>query len=395
MTALRYYAPDFRVAINSQEIPAVLRSSVVGIRYEDGVNAADRVEIDFANPDAYLLQNHIRGVGFRPFPTGAKVGPVRAPGVAGTFDLDNKVELALGYAGEGLSDMFRGEITGVEADFPISGVPTLKLVAHDYLHRMSEGKYARGFGPLPDAVIAVILSAQNLLVPMIDPAVAGASAAMTALNLLFDGTGRKQKGQTDLDLVKEIAQAYDADFWVDGDIFYLSRFIKEYEPRMTLTWGESLLAFNPRVSKVGQVGGVAIKFTLGVLPISFLVTASWDFDREALVFAVVPGEADTVAASAKQLIGPVITLIREPIESPADIMASAIKIVRKLREILNNRLTGVGSAVGDPRIRAGAVIRLDGLGPDFSGDYRVVGANHVLGSGGYRTEFKVRKEILP
>ena len=260
---------------------------------------------------------------------------------------------------------------------------------------MSEGKYSRGFGPLSDAVIAVILSAQNLLLPMIDPAVVGAAETLAALNFLFDGTGRKQKGQTDLDLVKEIAATYDADFWVEGDVFYLSRFIKEYEPRLELTWGSSLLEFSPRVSKVGQVGGVALKFTLGVIPVSFLVTASWDFDREALVFAVIPGEADTVAASAKQVIGPVITLIREPLESPADIVASAFKIVRKLREVLNNRLTGVGAAVGDPRIRAGAVIRLDGLGPNFSGDYRVVGASHTLGSSGYRTEFKVRKEILP
>ena len=50
---------------------------------------------------------------------------------------------------------------------------------------------------------------------------------------------------------------------------------------------------------------------------------------------------------------------------------------------------------GDPRIRAGAVVRLDNLGPDFSGDYRVTSATHTIDTGGYRTTFEVRKEILP
>ena len=66
-----------------------------------------------------------------------------------------------------------------------------------------------------------------------------------------------------------------------------------------------------------------------------------------------------------------------------------------LRNKVNTRLTGSGTAVGDPRIRAGAVIKLDGLGPDFSGNYRVTSATHSIDGNGYRTAFKVRKEIIP
>ena len=90
-----------------------------------------------------------------------------------------------------------------------------------------------------------------------------------------------------------------------------------------------------------------------------------------------------------------LTLIDQPINSPADIANSALVIAHELRQKINNRLTGSGSAVGDPRIRAGAMIRIDGLGPDFSGDYRVVSATHSIDSGGYRTAFQVRKELIP
>ena len=66
-----------------------------------------------------------------------------------------------------------------------------------------------------------------------------------------------------------------------------------------------------------------------------------------------------------------------------------------LRRKLNSRMTGTASAIGNPAIRAGAVVRLEGLGPDFSGDYRVTAATHSIDSGGYRTSFEVAKEILP
>jgi hypothetical protein len=161
---------------------------------------------------------------------------------------------------------------------------------------------------------------------------------------------------------------------------------------LTLTWGESLLEFSPQVSTIGQVAGVAMKFTLRELPLDFLVSVFWDFDRESLGISIVPGAA---AAATKSLLGSVFTLIDQPIGSPADITNSALVIAHELRAKLNNRVTGSGSAIGDPRIRAGAVMRLEGLGPDFSGDYRIKSATHAIDSGGYRTNFEVFKEIIP
>jgi uncharacterized protein len=390
-----YYVPDYRVEINGDEIPRALRSSITAIKYEDGLNAADRVEIGIANIDLTWLRDHIRGLGFRPFPTAIKLGPIRTPGIGGDglFDMDNRLQLSLGYTDQGVEQVFKGEITGVECNFPAGGLPTMTVVAHDYLQRLSLGKYGRGFGPLPDAIIAAILSAENLLLPAIDPAIAAASTAIAVVNFIFNGTGRKQKGQSDLELLKEVADQYDADFWVEGDILYLARFIpKDYSPAMTLTWGENLLDFSPKVTTIGQVVGVGAKFTLREIPFSFMVTAYWDFDRECLGLSVVPGAA---AASLKSLIGPIQSFINRPIGSPADIANSALFQARKLRQTINNRLTGTGTAVGDTRIRANSVIRLEGLGPDFSGDYRVTAATHTIDQAGYRTNFKVRKEIIP
>jgi hypothetical protein len=172
----------------------------------------------------------------------------------------------------------------------------------------------------------------------------------------------------------------------------VSRFLKQYTPSVTLTWGESLIDFSPQVSTVGSVAGVSMKFTLREIPMDFLVTAGWDFDRESLSISVTPGQA---GQGAPGVSGPSFTIIDQPITSPADIANSALTIVRELRRRLNARLTATANMIGDPRIAAGAVVRIEGIGPDFSGDYRVRSATHTIDGGGYRTSCQLYKEIIP
>jgi phage protein D len=386
------YAPDFTIRINGGDLPKSVRGSITSVRFEDGIQRADRVEIAIANTDLRFLQKHIKGLGFQPFPTGVRIGPVSASAVpAGVFDVANTLSLALGYAPGTLSDVFLGEVTGVQASFPSSGTPTLTLVAHDYLQRLSPGSAARGFGPLPDFVVAAILAAENMLIPLIDPTLGAISTAMAAAGTLFSGTGIKQKGQSDLQLLDEIARRYDAEYWVEGTTLHVSRLLKEYTPRLTLTWGESLIDFAPQVSTIGSVAGVSMKFTLREIPMDFLVTAGWDFDRESLSISVVPGQA----AGGSSGSGPSFTIMDQPITSPADIANSALTIVRELRRRLNSRLTATANTIGDPRIAAGALVRVEGIGPDFSGDYRVRSATHTIDGGGYRTSCQLYKEIIP
>ena len=394
MSAFPTYVPDFKLSINDSDMPPALKSTVTSVRYQDGLNAADRVEVGFANPNLRWLQEHIRGLGFSPLPTGVTLGPVGRVDVTagGSFDFANKVSLQMGYASFPLEEMFKGEVTGVDVTFPNGGMPSMTLVAHDYLNRLAPGKYARGFGPLADALVVMILSAENLLIPLIDPTITTISAALSAINFIFRGTGTKQEGESDLELLTKIAAQYDADFWVDGSTLYLSRFMKDYSPSVTLTWGSSLSDFSPRVTTIGQVAGVSMKFTLREIPLDFLVTVGWDFDRETLIISVMPGVA---AAGAKSVVGPAFSIIDHPISSPADIANSALVILHELRTKLNNRLTGSGSCVGDPRIRANEIIRLEGLGPDFSGNYRVKSATHSIDGSGYKTNFQVFKEIIP
>jgi phage protein D len=397
MVAHPLYAPTYRLQINGSDLPAAVRNCVMSVRYEDGMEGADQVQITLANPDLRFLQSHIRGLGAFNLPTGVSLGTfARVDAVpSGLFDLDNQISLSLGYAPDQPEDMFLGEITGVGASFPSGGMPTLTITAHDFMQRTTRGKVTRGFGPLPDVAIVALLAAENGLLPLIDPSMFALDAINSIGNVLF-GTATKQTegqcGQSDFELLKDIAGRYDMDLYVDHHVLYLTRFIKEYSPRMTLRYGQSLLDFTPRISTVGTATAVSMRVSLREVRIDLLISIGWDFDRESIAISVLPAAA-AIAANA---VGPrADESCNRPIRNPLDVPNTVIEMLGELRRKLNNRLTGTATAVGDPRIRAGAVIRLEGLGVDFSDTYRVTKASHTLDTNGYRTTFEVQREIIP
>ena len=180
---------------------------------------------------------------------------------------------------------------------------------------------------------------------------------------------------------------------VEGNILYLSRFIdREYTPRMTLTYGQSLLEFSPRVSTVGEAIGVTQRVSLREIGVDLILKVYWDLDREAIGVLVLPAAAAILAPAVGS---PTVESKHSTIRNAIDVANTVVSLIAQLRKKLNNRLTGSGSAVGDPQIRAAAMIRLDGLGVDFSDVYRVTKAVHTLDGNGYRTQFEAQKEIIP
>src|SRR5271163_629837 len=147
------FGPMFTMQINGANLPPALRGAVTSVTWTDGIEGSDSVEVTFANQDLQWLDNPILAV-------------------------DNSFNLSVGYAPDPLEKAFVGEITGVEPSFPNSGMPTIRITAHDFLQRLTHGKVDRAFAitlptigilPLPDPVVASIVTAGNLLIPYPDP----------------------------------------------------------------------------------------------------------------------------------------------------------------------------------------------------------------------------------
>ena len=159
----------FTMQIDGGNLPPALRGAITSVTWTDGIEGSDSVEVTFANQDLQWLDNPLLAV-------------------------DNSFNLSIGYAPGPLEEVFVGEITGVEPSFPNSGMPTIRVTAHDFLQRLTHGKVDRSFGinlptigtiPLPDPVVAALVSATNLLIPDLDPVGAALSTLMSLMSYIL------------------------------------------------------------------------------------------------------------------------------------------------------------------------------------------------------------------
>jgi hypothetical protein len=139
---------------------------------------------------------------------------------------------------------------------------------------------------------------------------------------------------------------------------------------------------------VGDVAGVAVRVWVDSIKTEFVINVSWDFDRAALNVTVYPS-----------LVGELSDIVGEE-EAKKTVTVAATgyataprSILSELLPRLNNRLTGSGNCIGDPRLKASRVVELEGLGSQFSGLYRLTSVTHTFDSGGYRSSFQARKEV--
>ena len=380
MAANPQYAPELRFSIDGSPVPAAMRGSVTRLSVDLGLGVSDRVEIALANDGLRWLDH-----------------PLLA--------LDKPLAVSLGYAPDPLVQLFAGEIVAHNATFPSSGLPMLTVVAQDRLRHLQEGSKERWFAlptptvgnfPLPDAAVVGIVALEHGLIPLLEPvgaaisALIGVAAGGTDPNVM-QTLIRKQGehgSESDFDFVAKIAKENGWELMIDhsGPLGGLQlRFFSplgHLAPDLKLKYGASLLEFRPRITKVGQIVSVTVFVWISQIKTKLAITVGWDWDAMSLSISVSPAFTPTGTGPSDVVVGDPVTLASAP-----------RTILTELIPKLNQRLTGSGSCVGDPRIVAGAVLQLEGLGVQFGGLYRVTSATHTLDSGGYRTSFEARKEI--
>jgi hypothetical protein len=383
MIAAPHFAPEFQIRLNDQAAPAALRGCVSSVSFQTGLDGVDRVEVKLVNEQLRWLDHPL-------------------------LKLDTPLKLSLGFAPDPLEQVFAGEITGNNAAFPSAGAPTLTVVAQDRRNRLQRGTKARWFAvpvvcsgnwPLPDLAVASIVSLEHDLIPIFEPIGAAVSALIGGVELVvalgdpmaMQRIIRKQVSESDFDFLRRIAHENGWEVLADpqepngGRKLRFLSLAGNLEADLVLRYGQSLIEFSPRVSSVGQVASVAVRFWMPAIRTDFMVSVSYDWDRSVLELDISTGFGTPGSSDTK----PSVIVVDEPVTG----LSAPRVLLTKLLDRLNQRLTGSGSTVGDPRIRAGSVVQIEGVGETFGGRYRITSATHTIDSGGYRTNFDVRKEI--
>lgn len=286
------------------------------------------------------------------------------------FAEGNAVEIQMGYV-DRLATLMVGEITGLEPEFCAGAPPTLIVRGYDRRHRLLRGRKTRSFRQVKDSDIASRIAGDLGLTAQVE------DTAVTLDYVL-------QHNQTDLEFLQERAGRIGYEIVVEDKTLYFRPHQNATSEVLTLAHDQDLIEFYPRLTTLTQVGQMAVR--------------GWSpRDKAAIVGHAGAGDETTTMggatsgpAAADNAFGPTRSAsVDRPVFSQAE--ADQIALGR-FNDMALAYISGAGICTGRTDLRAGTVIKIEGLGERFSGLYYVTSTTHGYSTRqGYRTAFTVRR----
>ena len=374
-----FLTPAFRIELNGQDAGRKVISDILEVSFTS----------DLANIDSFEFVLHDWDpVGLRPrysSPWDETGTPLRlSPGGPDVpnFEPGAQVSLYMGYLEDGdLPLIMEGEVVSLAPSFPASGPPVCRVRALDgFLRRMQKTLVEGNYSGTEKAIVDQLCRENDVPV------------RWATLDSEGEARADAEIEGTLYDEVLKRAKAYGLSLMVEqGATLYLAQPSQSNDPPVAeFIWGRTLISFTPALSAAGQVSEVVVR---GGDPDqsgdaqNVEVSRTWS-DIGLSASALGPsGSADieTAVSGVRQILKP------DGIRTEADAERAALA---KLRELAATLITGSGSAIGLPTLRAGATVTMAGMGARFDGTYRLTQATHAIGGSGYTTNFQARKEVL-
>ena len=289
------------------------------------------------------------------------------------FEEGHPLEVEFGY-GDSTDKLFSGEITGLEPDFPHGRPPTLTVRAYDRRHRLMRATRTRSFVQCKDSDIAAQLAGAAGL-----RADAHDSGAVLPYVL--------QHNQTDLEFLCARARRIGFEVWVRGRELVFRPPAIGNAAILKLHRDVDLLSFRARLSTLAQVTGTEVR--------------GWDpTAKQVITGHGRPGDESRVMAGAQAAeAGPAHAgrafdaNLGVRVLAPVQTQEEADGVARRgYAEMALRFVTADGTGIGQPKLRAGTVVDIEGVGSRFSGPYYVTATEHVFNKRvGYRTRFAARR----
>ncbi|WP_447602812.1 phage late control D family protein [Nitrospira sp. Nam80] len=300
---------------------------------------------------------------------------------ANLFDPGKELELWMGYYGTNrLRLMVKGEITSLRPSFPSGGGSTLTISGLNTLYKFKAQQESRIYENLTDTQIARQIGAR------LGIEVEGEDKGEEKFKYLI------QDNQYDIIFLMERARRIGYDLFIDEPLQggkSVLKFKRSTDVRRlsyNLTYGTSLIEFQPELTTANQVGKVTVR--------------GWDpLQKKKIEFTATRAQIVTKGVGVKggqpeidkSFENKIEVVATKPVESESEARTLATQI---LEGIAKEMVKGTGSTVGLPDLRAGVVLELKGLGSRFSGRYFVVSTTHTIADSGYTTQFECRREEL-
>jgi uncharacterized protein len=374
----RFYAPQFQIKLKGQNLGREVIADVTEVTYTDDEANLDSFEFSLGDWD------HIQRRPKYSSPWDESGKPYQIDGKdAPNFELGADVELYLSYMGEGDPVlMMKGEVVSVTPTFPAAGAPMCRVRALNYLYRLQREKVTGTFTGSKIDIAKQIANKVGIERVEMPP---GADMGEQSTDLINNAVAYEE-------IVKRARQSYlvlrleDAE---GGPILHFEAPAGS-APVATLTWGRNLVSFAPQLSTRRAVEKVEVYTADPMLEGKKQEAkgeATWsDLNVDAAAFG--PRGVDEVK---KALTGTVEKIVDAEVKTEE---AAKERALKELQAIANDLVRANGSSIGMPELRAGHVIEIAGLGPRFSGLYRLSQTTHTVGASGYTVSFQAKKLVL-
>ncbi len=379
-----FFAPAFRIKLNGQDTGREVIADVLELSFTDDLENIDSFEFVLNDWDPVRLRPKFSS----PWDESGRLLTLSPGGLpVPVFEPGAGVSLFMGYAEEGdLPFIMDGEVVSLSPSFPASGAPTCRVRALDAFQRGLQKIHVEGnYSGTAKAIVDQLCRENDVTVQWSNVEEEGAEEEDVDIEgILYEEIQKRAEGYG-LSMMTIPASGEDS-----KPTLFLSAPSEDTSPPVAdFVWGRTLISFTPVLSAKGQVAEVVVRWgdpdADGGGRIE--VTKTWS-DIGLSPSALGPaGQADidTAVRGLREVIKP------ENIRTKADASRAALAHLRALAATL---ITGSGSSIGLPTLRAGKTVTLSGLGARFDGTWRLTQTTHAIGGGGYTTNFQARKEVL-
>lgn len=341
------------VAIGGQPLPVDLVPLLMSAVVDDSQRLPDLFVLRFRDPGHLVLSKSGAAIG-APLTVSVQTDGSAAP-----------------------TPLIDGEITALEAEFDAGGTFTV-IRGYDQAHRLFRGRRTASYVQMTASDVATQVARR-----------AGLSVgSLDATTTVYDHL--TQAGETDWDFLSRLARASDREVLVRDGKFSFAAPTKatqapaaggtEQRNPLVLTLGKDLLRFRSVLTSAQQAGKVEVR--------------GWDVATKKALTATAPAQTTsaqlptvTPADLAKKFGDPVHVATDVPYRTQAEVDEAAKSLAEQLAGTFAE-LEGV--ARGNPELRAGVAVSVDGLGSPFDGKYTITTSRHRFDpSTGYTTQLTV------
>ncbi len=283
-----------------------------------------------------------------------------------TLDFGKAISVKLGEEA-----LFTGNVFGIEAHFPEGKAPEINILAEDRFQDLRMTRRTRTFIDGTDKDVIEQISNDHGLRPSVD--LGGPRYKVLA-----------QVNQSDLAFLRERARIADGELWIDGSTLHVQSHTQRHEGTLQLSYGSALREFSVIADLAGQRTSVSV--------------GGWDVSAKSQIKhettnSVLSGElnGDT---SGSSILSMAFGARKESVAHTVPFTSQEAQVQAEtiFRMSARRFVVGRGVAQADSRLRVGAFVELDRLGPLFNGKYYVTEVSHLFdGIQGLRTQFTAER----